>query len=115
MSISINPNGGHTELNFPFNHNLEIDASCSVVFQNTLYVYGGKDKPVGYQNQRQISKVTGCQLDRIGSLKFDFYHGACTVFQNKTIMLCFDGGNDEGHICRVSESPDGTFKQISKS
>ena len=58
---------------------------------------------------RQISQVTGCGLERIGYLAFDLLGGACTVIGNKHIMLCFDVQNDEGRVCRMGQSPTGTF------
>ena len=39
-----------------------------------------------------MSKINGCQLDRVGDLPFEFYYGACTNFvaQAEKILLCFD-------------------------
>ena len=36
----------------------------------------------------KISKITGCTLENIGQLDFDFEQGACNTF-SFGIMLCF--------------------------
>ena len=74
-----------------------------------MYVFGGLNE------MRQISKVSGCGLERIGNLAFDLSGGACTVIRNKQIMLCFDWTNDEGRVCRVGQSPTGSFNKIKES
>lgn len=45
-----------------------------------------------------MSKINGCQLDRVGELPFDFYYGACTNFiaRSEKILLCFDSYDREG-------------------
>ena len=74
-----------------------------------MYVFGGVNE------MRQISQVTGCGLERIGNLAFDLRSGACTVIRNKQIMLCFDYQNYEGRVCRVGQSPTGSFNKIQES
>ena len=39
-----------------------------------------------------MSKINGCQLDRVGDLPFEFHYGACTNFvpASEKILLCFD-------------------------
>ena len=40
-----------------------------------------------------MSKIDGCQLNRVGDLPFEFYYGACTKFfvaDTEKILLCFD-------------------------
>ena len=39
----------------------------------------------------QVSKVTDCELKRIGDLSFEFYWGACGTFKfpEERVMLCF--------------------------
>ena len=39
-----------------------------------------------------MSKINGCQLDRVGDLPFEFYYGACTNFisQTEKVLMCFD-------------------------
>ena len=108
QAFSIDPSGGYDELNFDFADNTEVDNSCSLVFNNMMYVFGGSNE------RRQISQVTGCGLERIGNLAFDF-SGACTVISNKEIMLCFSWWNGEGRVCRVGQSPTGSFNTIKQS
>ena len=56
--------------------------SCGVKFQNDFYVFGG------FTKNRQISKVDGCSLKRVGDLNFDFYHSGCTATESG-VYLCF--------------------------
>ena len=78
QAFSIDPSGGYDELNFNFNANTEVDGSCSLVFSNKMFVFGGANE------KRQISQVTGCGLERIGTLTFDLRSGACTVIRNSS-------------------------------
>ena len=102
---------------FSFDFDTEVDESCSLVFKNEMYVFGGSLSLSG--KTKQISKVSGCKLVRIGKLDFDLNHGACTVIQKSKVMLCFDltknGGKDEGKVCRVSNSPTELFSRVSDS
>ena len=45
-------------------------------------------------NYFKISKVTGCELQRIGDLEFEFQEGACGTFSapEERIFLCFSKG-----------------------
>ena len=64
---------------------LKVNYSCSVNFQNEMFIFGGmfiKD---------QISKVTGCSMTRIGTLDFDFNGGGCANFEDRSIILCVRG------------------------
>ena len=109
QALSINPNGGHVKLDFNFPGNAEIYMSCSLVFENIMYVFGGG------KEARQISQVSlskGCGIERIGDLPFSFDTGACTVIKDEEIMLCFSLQN-EGRICRVDKKPTGSFDKIS--
>ena len=73
-----------------------------------MYVFGGESK------ERQISRVDGCGIIRIGTLDFDLVLGACTVTQN-TILLCFDLIRSNGRQCRKASSPTGLFSAIPES
>ena len=101
---------GFTKLDsFSFHSDTEVYFSCSLVVKGIMYVFGGS---VSNGKTRQISKVSGCGLNRTGTLNFDFYLGACTVTQGK-ILLCFDWAQREGRVCRASSSPTGLFSKIS--
>ena len=56
--------------------------------------------------------VNGNRLERKGTLDFDFKRGACTVLNQKTIVLCF---GEDGDVCRQSNNPLGTFTKLPKS
>ena len=105
--------GGFTKLcSFSFNFDTEVADSCSLVFQGKMYVFGGS---LSSGKTNQISQVSGCKLIRIGTLNFNLNSGACTVTQTSKIMVCFDFTNGEGKVCRISNSPTGTFVKISHS
>ena len=99
------------ETRFLTNFSLEAETesyySCSVNFQNEMYMFGGifiKD---------QISKLTNCSLSRVGSLDFDFNGGGCANFNNQKIVLCFD--YYEKKQCWTAETALGTFKRTSEA
>ena len=96
---------------FMFGTNTEAAYSCSVTWRGELFIFGG------YAEKRQISKLNGCKLERVGSLTFDHYFGACAVVNNDhTIYLCFDYNNSFGYKkCRKANEPLGVFKEISSS
>ena len=43
----------------------------------------------GHNEERQISRLKGYKLKRIGSLDFEHMFGACSVM-NEEIYLCFN-------------------------
>ena len=45
--------------------------SCSLTWENEMYMFGGKNQ------MRQISKLSGCGLTTEGTLSFNFNFGAC--------------------------------------
>ena len=103
--------GGFKKLDFSFSPDTEVYHSCSLVFNDILYVFGGT------KQRRQISRVNGCGLVRVGTLNFDLDLGACTVSQNK-ILLCFDNSvskGDQGRVCRKASTPTGLFSTIPES
>ena len=108
--FSVNPDGGHVKMDFYFPGNIEVHQSCSVVFKNKMFIFGGK------KEQRQISEVSSnCGIDRIGDLSFDFVRGACTVINEDEIMLCFDLKQpDQGRVCRIDKNPTGSLDKISQ-
>ena len=110
QAFSVNPDGGHVEMDFYFPSNIEVQQSCSVVFKNKMFIFGGTEK------HRQISEVSSkCGIDRIGDLPFDFVRGACTVIKEDEIMLCFDLKQpDQGRVCRIDKNPTGSLDKINK-
>ena len=105
---SIDPRGGYSLLNFEFGKETEVDLSCSIQWQNYLYVFGG------FTKRRQVSMVNGSRLEQKATLDFDFFHGACTVLNQITIVLCF-GEPWKRDVCRQSNNPLGSFTKLSNS
>ena len=51
----------------------EVIQSCSINWEGEMYVFGGKNQ------MRQISKLSGCGLTKIGDLTSNFNFGACAA------------------------------------
>ena len=90
--------------------------SCSVTWQNKLHIFGGKS------DQRQISRLDGYMLNKIGVLELDlktglqdfkFYGGACTQMNDQYIFLCF--GHYETSVCRRLTRPQDSKPYLTKS
>ena len=61
---------------------------------------------------KQISKLSGCRLDRIGTLDFDHYSGACTGVSDTRIYLCFNSDlSSDWKKCRYAKNPLDTFTE----
>ena len=58
-------------IDFSINDDAEVDQSCSIIWNNDLYVYGGNER------KTQISKVIKCRLERVGTLAFHHSNGDC--------------------------------------
>ena len=58
-------NNQHAPANFEYGTDTTPHKSCSLTFQNKAYVFGG------YQNGKQISRLDGCSLEKIGELSFE--------------------------------------------
>ena len=101
--------GGFTKLAFSFASNTEVDHSCSLLFNDKMFVFGG------YVKKRQISQVKNCGLKRFASLDFDFDRGTCALTQSSTIILCFAWSNYEGRLCRIAYSPTASFTKLKES
>ena len=105
----INLHGGYDKVDFKFDDGTGVDRSCSLQWHNHHYLFGGWTNRL----KRQVSMVNGYRLERKGSLDFNFHHGACTVVNQQTIVLCFD--DDETDVCRQSNNPLGTFTKLPNS
>lgn len=75
----VNPN-----FNFEMGAATNVDQSCSLVFQDKMYVLGSEDE------KYQIAEVTDCGLKRIGDLSFRFVSGSCANMYDQFIVMCFD-------------------------
>ena len=106
QAVLVNITDGSTQLDsYTFPRGSEVDHSCTLIFKNEVYIFGGGDR------KRQISQVSDCRLTRIGSLTFDFTSRACTTIHESTLMLCFDA-DVEGRVCRLADKPTGLFNKI---
>ena len=107
-AMVIKSNGEQQELScFERDGNTEAYKSCSLTWQNRFHVFGGDKR------RRQISRLNGYKLARIGDLAFDHYLGACSVMANQFIFLCFNIYNSNDYKCRRSTGPLETFSEVS--
>ena len=95
------------DFDFEFGHKTEVDFGCSVTYRGDFYVFGGSDL------DRQISKLEGCSLKRIGDLDFDFQVGGCAAVNEESIYLCFR--RYDYKRCFVGIDPVGTFHNLTES
>ena len=102
-----------TDFDFSYDDETEVDASCSVLWQNENFVFGGWNK------KRQIAKLDGCRLRHIGELTFDHVYAGCANDKNEKILLCFnfrsDEDSSEGDKCRSLSSPTGPYEDVPRS
>ena len=64
---------------------------------------------------RQINKLVGCNLERIGTLEFEHSYGACTNFSNQKIYLCFSQRASDTTKCRFANSPESPFEETAET
>ena len=114
-AIVVDSNGQKTDLPcFKKEEHTEAYQSCSVSWKNQMIVFGGAIEA------RQISRVDGQRLTRIGHLNFDFRWGARTVISQKYIILCFSVQAEnthhlEHHQCRRTTQLNLEFTKTSPS
>ena len=84
----------------------EVFESCSVNWENQLFVFGG------WTQRRRISRLSGHKLEHIGDLPFNHYLGTCNAMSGY-IYLCFDA--DQPTQCRRSTGPLEPFSLIAPS
>ena len=103
----VNLAGGQEELTcFERDSNTDAEGSCSINWQNEFYIFGG-----GTQ-KRQISRLSGHKLERVGDLDFDLALGACNVKANE-LFLCFH--YMDTRRCRRSTGPLDQFSEVALS
>ena len=100
-----------TDFNFEFGANTSVHKSCSLMYKNEFFVFGGSN--TYGSDQRQISKLSGCRLERIGTLDFNHHLGACTGVRDTRIYLCFNYFDTKK--CRYAENPLDTFTEAASS
>ena len=102
----------HYNFFFRFGESTSVYYSCSMTFRNEFYVFGG----FSGDDSRQISKLVGCHLRRIGTLAFDHRLGACTIVNDEKVYLCFSSGSSNDYKkCRFSYTPDGLYMESTPS
>ena len=96
-------------LYFEFGENTEVDGSCSIVWQNQIYIFGGHYK------HYQVSRVDNCVLHGIGNMAISHVNGACAAIEQKNlVLLCFDSSDTKhGKQCYASNEPLG-FNNLAK-
>ena len=85
--------------------------SCSINWNNQLFIFGGHLT----KHRRQISRLTGHKLEKVGSLNFEHRQGSCSVMANKVIYLCFGLYSDDSQRCRRSTGPLEQFSEVALS
>ena len=88
---------------FSYDEGSSIHDSCSLMFRNNLYVFGG----------HQISRLYGHRLQREGRLQFEFTSGSCANVDDKHIFLCFY--KTDRQKCRLAIEPTTSMKEIAQS
>ena len=85
---------------FEKDDSIKTDGSCSINWQNELFLFGG------WSNQiRKIIRLVGYKLEDYGVLSFDHRGAGCSVMNND-IFLCFNSANTEDYkLCRRSSGP----------
>ena len=110
-AMLFNIEGDQEELGcFEADEKTEARFACSVNWQNQFHIFGGSSE------RRQISRLSGYKLQRIGNLSFDHVIGACSVMNNQFIFLCFHVLEDDGYRrCRRSTGPLEVFSSVALS
>ena len=109
-ALLINSSGRQDEVScFTHDTNTEAYLSCSLVWDNELYIFGSSS------NRRQISKLVQYNLKIVGSLPFDFRSGACTNMAGHKLFLCFHYSSSEYKRCRWTTNPLDSFENVTES
>ena len=93
---------GYGSTQFRFDVQATVYKSCSLVFQNRMFVLGGSAF-----SKRQIAEIRGesCSIAPLDSghvLPFNLEYGACTVVADTHAVLCFD--EDANRVCYATRS-----------
>ena len=102
-------NGAGENFTVTYGRNTEVEHSCSITWRGEFYVFGGST------HTTQISKLSGCALERIGTLAFQHSWGACANVNEESVYLCFNVGSADSKKCRVSISPTGQYTEVTLS
>ena len=96
-----------TNIDFTLDPDTSVYQSCSLKFKNQHLIFGGEGI-----YRRQISRIIGCRLQRVGELPFDLRTGACTTIDDHLLYLCFNYGGSEADTrrCRYTTEPEGSYE-----
>ena len=86
----------------------EVYASCSVTWNNQLYILGGLKSP------NQVQQIENCSLKIKGKLPFKLRLGTCTTVNYESIVACFDYF-DKSACYKSSTGPIGLFESLPDS
>ena len=107
-AVVIDENGKEEDdFSFTFGENTEVSFSCSITWHGELYIFGGDTET------KQITKLNGCKLERVGRLAFHHKYGSCAVVNDQDIYLCFD--RESSKTCRKASEPMGIFEEINQT
>ena len=98
-----------TDFSFTYGSNTEAVCSCAITWRGNFYIFGGQSE------KTQIAKLNGCQMERVGSLAFSYYYGACSNINDEWIYLCFSDQSGDYKKCRRSNNPLGSFQSTADS
>jgi len=76
---------------FVYEMNTGVDASCSVLYNGRMLVFGGYESKSYAKQISEVVKSPKCKLSPVGTLPLKFAFGACNVVDNK-VLLCFAEG-----------------------
>lgn len=102
---------GRQDRNFVFLYDelAEVNNGCAVTWRNEFFIFGGRSQ------DKQISKLIGCQLQRVGQLAFNHQFAACANVADEKLYLCFNQASGDWNKCRVATSPTSVFAEINRS
>ena len=83
--LLMDSNGDFTSIDFKMESLTEVSHSCSASINGEFYIFGGTTR------QRQVSKIMGCSLKRVGDLPYELRYPACGTFRfpEERNMICF--------------------------
>ena len=70
QSVILDGYNQYKQPSFTYSTDTEVEHSCSIVWNNQMYVFGGLSKV------NQISKVENCHLNLVGQLNFRMHKGS---------------------------------------
>ena len=97
------------DFSFSFGKDTEVSHSCSLTWRDQFFIFGGR------ADRRQISILSNCQLERIGSLSFEHHYGGCGNVDDREIYLCFNRASADQKRCRYGVDPLGEFLGVEES